>query len=166
MHVLYVHTHIYLDENCFLGLLVKFIHRGLKQRERERSFDDNWVLGEAMNGKNLQNGGTFRNVLVRRIDEVITPYFSQIIAHIDQNCNLDIFDPGDEDSTLSQFWLSLFNLTGNTIDFSLFSKIKRRIATNFACKLPFSWFVKATIDDQCRSIPSGLHLNTFLINEV
>ena len=118
----------------------------LKQREEDRIDERDWVLMEARNGVKLQSGGTFRNVLVRRIDEVITPYFAQIIAHIDQNCNIDLLDSESQATPLSQFWLKLFDVYCGMIDFN--SPVTGKITTklNFCCKLPFSWLVKETVD--------------------
>ncbi len=107
-----------------------------------------WVLTEAMSGRKLQNGGTFRNVLARRIDEVVTPFFAEIIAHADQNCNLDLLDPKNLDSPIARFWLKLFNLTGGRIDFSSLAKGKTTIKTEFHCRLPFSWFVWEVVNAQ------------------
>ncbi len=51
-------------------------------------------------------------MLARRIDVVITPYFAKIIAHADQNSNLDLLDSKNLDSPVSRVWLAMFNLTG------------------------------------------------------
>ena len=104
---------------------------------------------EAMSGRKLQNGGTFRNVLARRIDEVITPQFAKVIAHIDQYCNLDLLDA--EKLDISKFWLDMFNLSGGKIDFSSESTGKIMINTDFSCQLPFSWIIKDTIDTLAQS---------------
>ena len=39
-----------------------------------------WVLDGAMSGKSLQSGGTFHNVLSRKLDEVITPFFAEVLV--------------------------------------------------------------------------------------
>ena len=127
---------------------MKFIHHALRQREEARVDEKDWVVDEAMNPRKLQNGGTFRNVLARRIDEAITPFFAKIISCIDQNCNLDLLaEPKQQTSTLSQFWLAMFKLI--KIDFSE-SVAKGRttllVKSDFHCHFPFSWIVKEAID--------------------
>ncbi len=107
-----------------------------------------WVLNEAMSGRKLQNGGTFRNVLARRIDEVITPYFAELIAHTDQHCNLDLLDSDNLESTISRLWLTIFQFTGERIDFSSLAEGKTTIKTDFQCQFPFSWFVRDMVDAQ------------------
>ena len=136
------------DEGSFYALLVKLIHRALKEREEVRVDERDWVLMEAMNRRKLQSGGTFRNVLARHIDEVITPYFAELIAHIDQNCNLDLLDTKNLTAPISLFWLKMFSLTGGRIDFSSLSKGKADIKTYFPCQLPFSWFVRDEVEAQ------------------
>ena len=61
----------------------------LKERETV-SKDVHWVLNEACNGRSLQSGGTFQNVLARKLDEVIVPVFARILASIDCYYNIDI----------------------------------------------------------------------------
>ncbi len=106
------------------------------------------MLNEAMSGRKLQNGGTFRNVLARRIDEVITPYFAELIAHTDQHCNLDLLDSDNLESTISRLWLTIFQFTGERIDFSSLAEGKTTIKTDFQCQFPFSWFVRDMVDAQ------------------
>lgn len=134
--------------------LVRLIYCALQQRERDRIDEKDWVLLEAMSGKRLQNGGTFRNVLARRIDEAIKPYFTEIIAHIDQNCNLDLLDP-TQSTPISIFWLALFRLTGEKINFSSPSVGKTTMKTDFHCQLPFSWKIREVVDAQ-RTNTTGL----------
>ena len=62
----------------------------LREKEETIASDKEWVLKEALNGVKLQNGGTFQNVLTRRIDEVITVIFSAILSFIGQYYNLDL----------------------------------------------------------------------------
>ena len=132
----------------FYALLVQFIHRALKKREEVRVDERDWVLMEAMSGRKLQSGGTFRNVLARRIDEVVTPFFAELIAHIDQNRNLDLLEAKRQTTPISLFWLEMFRLTGGRIDFSSLAKGKTDIKTHFPCQLPFSWFVREEVEAQ------------------
>ncbi|XP_064403130.1 E3 ubiquitin-protein ligase RNF213-like isoform X2 [Halichondria panicea] len=150
-------------EAPFYDLLVKLIHSALLQRESDRVDEREWVLNEAMSGRKLQNGGTFRNVLARRIDEVITPYFAEIIAHVDQNCNLDLLDSKDLNSPVSRLWLTIFKFTGGRIDFSSLAEGKTTIKNNFQCQFPFSWFVKDMVNAQrANMLDTEQHLHNSL----
>ena len=79
----------FLDDQTFYGALVKQIAILLKERDDVIN-DRQWVLNEALNGRNLQSGGTFQNVLSRRLDEVIIPIFSAILSFVDRYSNLDL----------------------------------------------------------------------------
>ena len=81
-----------IDDHTFYGALVKHIRNVLKERENVHN-DKEWVLKEALNGRKLQIGGTFQNVLERRLNEVIVPIFAAILSFIDQYSNLDLMKP-------------------------------------------------------------------------
>ncbi len=127
---------------------MKSIYLALVQREKDRVDEKDWVLNEAMSGRKLQSGGTFRNVLARRIDEVITPYFAEIIAHCDQNSNLNLLNPKSIDSPVSKLWLAMFRFTSQRIDFSSLTEGKTTIKSDFNCQFPFSWCVRDVVDTQ------------------
>ena len=60
-------------------------------KERDGLLNDReWVLKEALSGKKLQSGGTFQNVLSRRLDEVVLPLFSSVLSFIDHYSNLNL----------------------------------------------------------------------------
>jgi hypothetical protein len=80
------------DPQSFHGILVLHIYRLLQERESDLA---HWVLDEALNASSLEVGGTFRNVLACKIDEVVIPIFAKIIACIDCSYNLDLIDTVD-----------------------------------------------------------------------
>lgn len=80
---------VLIDDGTFYGGLVKHIKRLLEEGEKHL-LDKEWVLKEAMSGRKLQSGGTFQNVLTRRLDEVIVPIFAAILSSIDQYSNLSL----------------------------------------------------------------------------
>lgn len=72
---------------------MKHIKQLLKERD-DLNADSDWVLSEALNARNLQNGGTFQNVLSRRVDQVVIPLFSAIIVYMDHYNNLSLLSEG------------------------------------------------------------------------
>ena len=138
------------------------IYRLLKQREEDRSDLSNWVLDEALSSTNLEVGGTFRNVLARRIDEVVIPIFAEIIANIDRHFNMNLINPKDKDkdkdkrSRHSQFWLAMFrNPKVLHLRYSEMVQgvkvpglVGRKLEEDFKCKLPFFWLIKDAVDSQ------------------
>ena len=128
----------------------------MRERDEVRDPRKRWVLEEAMDLKKLHTGGTFGNVLVRKVDEVIVPIFAYIISAIDKNYNLDLLDSGKEfTSPVSQLWLAIF-CDPKVFQFS-YSEIatskeklpgagSRKSGQDFKCRLPFSWLIKETAD--------------------
>ena len=77
---------------------MRHIHQLLIERDQVRKDEKNWVLNEALSARKLRNGGTFQNVLARKLDDVLVPIFSKIIALVDRNYNLNHLDPKEQSS--------------------------------------------------------------------
>lgn len=145
------------DPNQFNGVLIKHMSEVLQERDLIREDEKEWVVKEAMNPRSLQHGGTFRNALSRKFDEVIIHIFSEIIASIDQNYNLDLVDPKFDDPLLSRFWLSMFRESG-VMQFNYADMITpreqvpgvggRKAKEDYKCHLPFSWLIHEAVDSQ------------------
>lgn len=142
------------DDSTFHGILVRHIHRLLKEREQVREDERNWVLNEALSIRKLHNGGTFQNVLARKLDDVLVPIFSEIIALVDHDYNLNHFDPKNKNPPVYQFWLTMFRNQQLHYQEMVAGGVHRekvpgaggRMAEDFKCQLPFSWQVKAAVD--------------------
>ena len=80
----------FIANNTFYGALVKHIKNLLEEREKVNETFKEWVLNEALSTKKLQSGGTFQNVLTRRLDEVIVPLFADILLFVDHYSNLNL----------------------------------------------------------------------------
>ena len=153
----------------FHGILIVHIFNALQQRDLTKEGGKNWVIKEAMDSRSLQHGGTFRNALSRRVDEVIVPIFSEVIAGIDQNYNLDLIDSESVNVPLTQFWLSMFRECGS-MQLSYADMIApreqvpgvggRKSWDDYKCELPFSWIIHDAIDSQWENAlsTSGIHL--------
>ena len=116
----------YVDDRTFYGALVKHIRNVLRERENVQQ-DKEWVLKEALSDRKLQIGGTFQNVLERRLDEVIVPIFAAILSFMDHYSNLDLMKPRyycrttysmihvlcrqqlQDDNSLQQLWVQIFS---------------------------------------------------------
>ena len=117
--------------------------------ERETVYqDDDWVLVEAMDMHHLQTGGTFMNVLTRKLDDIIVPCLAEIIAFVDRRSNLSLLQI--EPSPLSQFWLKMFasKRSEEALRFTdiVTNQKVQMMDENFACEFPFSWLVKELLD--------------------
>ena len=152
---------VFADFDQFYGMLVQHIYQVLLERDEVTLADKEWVINEAMNPTNLQHGGTFSNALSRKVDKVVTPIFSGIIAKIDQNFNLDLIDPNDPLAPLSQFWLNMFhdsaimqfNYTDMVTPQEQYAGVGgRKAMKDFKCELPFSWLVFDAVDCQWHNV--------------
>ena len=149
----------------------------MRERDQIREDEKNWVLNEALSSRKLQNGGTFQNVLARKLDDVLVPIFSEIIALVDRNYNLNCLNRKEKNSPLYQFWLAMFR---NPAIMQLHYKdmvttqgghreqvpgIGGRMAEeDFKCQLPFSWLVKEAVDSQWHSAKSTAEGNNWSYN--
>ena len=148
----------------FCEVLVRHIHKVLLEHDEVREDKKDWVSSEAMNVKSLQYGGTFRNVLSRKVDEVVIPIFSEIIAVVDQNYNLNLINPRDESSPQSQFWLNMFR-DSSIMQFNYTDMIApkecvpglggRKTREDFKSEFPFSWLVFEAVESQMDNAKSS-----------
>ena len=158
------------DDSTFHGILVRHIHRLLKEREQVREDERNWVLNEALSIRKLHNGGTFQNVLARKLDGVLVPIFSEIIALVDHNYNLNHLDPKNKNPPVYQFWLTMFRnqqlnyqemVAGGVHREKTPGAEGRMAEEDFKCQLPFSWQVKAAVDSLWYSAKSTAEGNSY-----
>ena len=142
------------NDDMFYAALVRHIHAVLKEREEVMGEETGWVLNEAMSRKKLQSGGTFRNVLSRKLDEVIIPIFAEVLVSIDRYSNLDLVRKGSPPH-IRQLWLSAFpvlckfsyaDMTTQGGDQLAGMGQRRSTSSEFRCQFPFFWLVKETVD--------------------
>lgn len=153
-HIIISGSFIYFLADCtqFHGVLIDHLFKVLQERDDIRVDEKEWVVNEAMNPKCLQQGGTFRNVLSRKVDRVVIDFFSEMISIIDRNNNLDLIDPRNENTSELdvQFWLRMFR-NPQIMQFNYLDMEKsreqvpglggRKAANDFTCQLPFSWVI-------------------------
>ena len=145
------------DDSLFYATLVRHIHSLLRVRE-EVMEEKEWVLDEAMSGKKLQSGGTFRNVLSRKLDEVITPIFAEVLVRVDRYSNLDLLKRKSSPLHVQQLWLNVFACSAlcsfSYTEMSVqgegdrLAGMGQRKSSNeeFPCQFPFFWLIKETVN--------------------
>ena len=106
-----------------------------------------WASNEARSHRSLRHGGTLRNTLVKKIDDVITPFLAYILSFISQYHNLALYKNHDV-NPVSQLWLSIFSdPSAIKFKFSDFAKAtNENDAAKFECCLPFFWIAKQAIE--------------------
>ena len=138
-------------------MLIDHISKVLQARDSISEDAKDWVINEAMNPRNLQHGGTFRNTLSRRVISIVVPIFSELIANIDRNYNLNLMDPKHNDPPLFKLWLSMFK-ESSIMRFNYTNMITsrrevpgiggRKAEEDYKCEMPFSWLIHEAVDSR------------------
>ncbi|XP_061232976.1 E3 ubiquitin-protein ligase RNF213 isoform X3 [Neopsephotus bourkii] len=129
----------------------------LKKQEENSLYPKNWVLREASNLSALQEAGTFRHTLWKRVQNVITPILALLIAVIDRNGNLELLvRPAAE--WVAKLWMFIFSDTKLlTVPFRVGKNssqpeiilVQNNMVVSAAAgnKMPFSWRIKEYLDE-------------------
>ena len=144
-------------------VLVKIIHSVIKWEEtaHNSSPDKEWAIGVAVDLHGLQEGGTFVNSLLKKIDRTLTNHLAKVIQFIDQHDNLQLY----LDENMREFWL---NALANDGICNIISLSQQDIASKYAvypkrgsttttivykCQVPFSWIIIPSLEFQWKSLP-------------
>uniref|UniRef100_A0A3P8VZZ7 RING-type E3 ubiquitin transferase n=1 Tax=Cynoglossus semilaevis TaxID=244447 RepID=A0A3P8VZZ7_CYNSE len=141
----------------FLQYMKKHLYSLLANHENN-SFKTNWVIKEASNIDALQEGGTFRHTLWKRIQAVVIPLMAQLVSVIDRDHNLDILLDSNCGDSLKRLWLDLFShdkfLEIPQIKVDNNSETKTILVQNYiaqdknlSCSMPFSWRIMDFLEE-------------------
>ncbi|XP_071329691.1 E3 ubiquitin-protein ligase rnf213-alpha [Trachinotus anak] len=122
------------------------------------SIKSNWVIKEASNIDALQEGGTFRHTLWKRIQAVVVPLLAQLVSVIDRDQNLDILLDRNCGESVKRLWLDIFgndklleipHLTTDHNSETRTILVQNYIAQdkNLSCSMPFSWRIKDYLEE-------------------
>uniref|UniRef100_W5LFT1 RING-type E3 ubiquitin transferase n=1 Tax=Astyanax mexicanus TaxID=7994 RepID=W5LFT1_ASTMX len=147
-----------LDNTSFMEALKKRLHQLLKAREDSTDMPKNWVSREASNIEALQEGGTFKHTLWRRVQAVITPLLAHLISVIDRNCNLDLLVDSNCEDEVKNLWLLIFGnksvldipyvqIGQNSEAQTILIQSHMSVGSTMSCTMPFSWRIKDLLDD-------------------
>ncbi|XP_041812142.1 E3 ubiquitin-protein ligase rnf213-alpha [Chelmon rostratus] len=144
----------------FLQTVKRHLHSLLATHDGNTfsSIKSNWVIKEASNIDALQEGGTFRHTLWKRVQAVVVPFLAQLISVIDRDQNLDILlDPSCGES-VKRLWLDIFSndklleIPQLTLDHH--SETRTILVQNYivqdrnmSCSMPFSWRIKNYLEE-------------------
>ncbi|XP_042653147.1 E3 ubiquitin-protein ligase rnf213-alpha-like [Tyto alba] len=137
----------------FLTILKKRICCLLQEREQPIQEPRGWIFRRALSTEFILEDTSFRQALWVHLEDIVASIFAQILAVVDANNNLDHISQG---SPLAELWIQMFQE-------ETFLKIKytRKAAdakipvlsmtedpnTSLSCQFPFSWVLKAYLDD-------------------
>jgi len=144
--------------HSFPYVLIRRVHELLVEKD-DRSPDKNskWSTSEAMEHTNLQETGTYRKALWRKIQNAIVPILSEIIAFIDRDENLELLHSGNlwlrklwlqhfQDNKLTELHFESFLTEEGVIRSQVPVTSSGRDSHVFQCLLPFSWLIKEKVD--------------------
>ncbi|XP_041429619.1 E3 ubiquitin-protein ligase RNF213 isoform X3 [Xenopus laevis] len=132
------------------------VYEILKNQE-ENSYNPNeWLVRAASNLDALQEAGTFRYTLWKRIQAAVIPIFAHLIYLMDCDANLEILVNPETEDFLKSLWIYIFkNKNLLNISSSLGNNSSQTIkATNYMnllfCEgnsVPFSWRIKDYLEE-------------------
>ncbi|XP_030645560.1 E3 ubiquitin-protein ligase rnf213-alpha-like [Chanos chanos] len=142
----------------FLRTVKKRLHSLLLEHDKNSVSAKNWVFKEASNLDALQEGGTFRHTLWKRVQAVVVPFLAQLVSVIDRDCNLDLLLDANCGESVKKLWLEIFknenflNISYSRLEQNSESKtilVQNYIAAerNMGCIMPFSWRIKDHLEE-------------------
>ncbi|XP_060127041.1 E3 ubiquitin-protein ligase RNF213-like [Zootoca vivipara] len=139
-----------------------------KQEENVYTMKE-WVRREASNLNALQEAGTFRDTLWKRVQSVVTPFMAYMLSVLDSDCNLDLLVRPTTEKCVKALWIFIFNdlklldipyimgqNNSQTETIQVQSYFKK--STGAGNEMPFSWKIKDYLEDlwgQAQYIPGN-----------
>ncbi|XP_063075937.1 E3 ubiquitin-protein ligase rnf213-alpha [Engraulis encrasicolus] len=146
-------------QSVFLRSLKRRLHLLLVARDEGQvlSAARSWVFREAANIDALQEGGTFRHTLWKRVQAVVVPFLAQLISVLDRDCNLDLLLDPQLPEPLKDLWIhilqndKLLEVPYTRLDSSEAKTILVPSSMGaggvLACSLPFSWRIRDYLEE-------------------
>ncbi|XP_053426621.1 E3 ubiquitin-protein ligase RNF213 isoform X2 [Nycticebus coucang] len=151
------------DARCasFLQVSKMRLHDLLKKQEENHPHSlMGWVVREASNQDALQEAGTFRQTLWKRVQGAVTPLLASMISFIDRDGNLELLARPDSPSWTRDLWMFIFRdikflniplVTNNARPQSEMSSILvqnyMNLSENASNIVPFSWRIKDYLEE-------------------
>ena len=142
----------------FASVLTQRTYYLLKERESSAFSADEWLYSEALSGTGVQEWGTFRKALWKRVYSAVVPILAEIIALADRDSNLDLMN--NCNAWISTLWLNI--LANRNISELSYSKMISPVTNSvrervqvlgsgaeghaFPCMFPFSFLVKQRVE--------------------
>ncbi|XP_066499023.1 E3 ubiquitin-protein ligase rnf213-alpha [Hoplias malabaricus] len=147
-----------LTDAVFLKMVKSRLHALLTTHDENTVATKNWVFKEASNIDALQEGGTFRHTLWKRVQAVVIPFLAQIISVIDRDRNLDLLLDENSGELVKKLWLDIFGnfkllripytrVDANTETKTFLVQNYISVDRNLGCTMPFSWRIKDYLEE-------------------
>lgn len=151
-----------LDENTTFLLVAKMRLYVLLMKQEENAICNvkDWVVREASNQDALQEAGTFRQTLWKRVQGAVTPLLASVISCVDRDGNLDLLVNPHCPSWARELWMFIFNdvkllnIPLVTIDTRSKGEMSYIVVQNYinlpekaSNSVPFSWRIKDYLEE-------------------
>ncbi|XP_070250935.1 E3 ubiquitin-protein ligase RNF213 isoform X3 [Myotis yumanensis] len=137
------------------------LHDLLRRQEESCVFGRrDWVVQEASNPDALQEAGTFRHTLWKRVQGAVTPLLASMVAVIDRDSNLELLAKPDAPAWVRELWMFIFsdinllNIPLVTNDARSNSDMAHILVQSHAhgpgegcCAIPFSWRIRDYVEE-------------------
>ncbi|XP_010854827.1 PREDICTED: E3 ubiquitin-protein ligase RNF213 [Bison bison bison] len=132
----------------------------MKQEENAVCNVKDWVMREASNQDALQEAGTFRQTLWKRVQGAVTPLLASVISCVDRDGNLELLVSPHSPSWARDLWMFIFrdvkllNIPLVTIDTRSKGEMSYIVVQNYmnlpekaSNSVPFSWRIKDYLEE-------------------
>ncbi|XP_077780215.1 E3 ubiquitin-protein ligase RNF213-like [Podarcis muralis] len=130
----------------------------LEKQEENSYIMKEWVLREASNLNALQEAGTFRHTLWKRVQSAVIPFLAYMVSVLDRDGNLDLLVRPETESCVKALWMFIFNdLNLLNIPYIMSDKSSQsktilvensfQVFTDAGNEIPFSWRIKDFLED-------------------
>ncbi|XP_044530479.1 E3 ubiquitin-protein ligase RNF213 [Gracilinanus agilis] len=119
-----------------------------------------WVVREASNQNALQEAGTFRHTLWKRVQNAVIPLLAAVVSFIDRDCNLELLVCPSFPLWVKALWMFIFqdlkflniplmfNNTGLKAEMApIMVPNYMKLSENVSNDVPFSWRIKDYLDE-------------------
>ena len=144
----------------FASVLTQRTFNLLEETESTAYNAHGWLHSEALSGTGVQEWGTFRKALWKRIYSAVVPILAEIIAFADRDRNLDLMKDGMRNIWVSTLWLKIMvdpnisELSYSKMISPVTNSVRERVPVigsgagghSFQCLFPFSFIVKQRVD--------------------
>ena len=157
---------LFKDKMTFANVVVQRTYHLLKESERIAPNAGEWLYMEALSGTGVQEWGTFRKALLKRVYSSVVPILAEIVALADRDSNLDLIK--NVSFKVSTLWLRILaNPNISELSYSkmispVTNSVRERVQVlgsgarghTFQCMFPFSFLVKHQVDELLNSASS------------
>ncbi|KAL9988404.1 hypothetical protein ACROYT_G002842 [Oculina patagonica] len=158
LHLLPEDSQSLAAEKTFASVLTKRTYHLLKERESKAYNPNEWLHSEALSGTGVQEWGTFRKALWKRVYSAVVPILAEIIALADRDSNLDLVT--NDHTSISTLWLKILadpnisELSYNKMISPVTNSVRERVQVissgagghGFLCRFPFSFLIKQRVE--------------------